>query len=79
MTEALQGLGVALEGLARDRGDVVAGGEHPLLAGELQATVNTRMPDRAAALTRQLLAFSRKQTVPPRPDGAPNAWPQEAA
>jgi biotin synthase len=25
------------------------------------------------------LRFSRKQTVPPRPDGAPNAWPQEAA
>ncbi|MGZ6695311.1 MAG: biotin synthase BioB [Solirubrobacteraceae bacterium] len=25
------------------------------------------------------LRFKRKQTVPPRPDGAPNAWPQEAA
>ena len=25
------------------------------------------------------LRFARKQTVPPRPDGAPNAWPQEAA
>ena len=25
------------------------------------------------------LRFARKSTVPPRPDGAPNAWPQEAA
>ena len=25
------------------------------------------------------LRFARKQTVPPRPDGAQNAWPQEAA
>ncbi len=25
------------------------------------------------------LRFARKQAVPPRPDGAPNAWPQEAA
>ena len=25
------------------------------------------------------LRFAKKQSVPPRPDGAPNRWPDEAA
>lgn len=73
--QKMEGIGLLAGGVAHDFNNVLAVilGNAELLAGEVAAPQREgvgeilRAANHAAALTRQLLAFSRKQAVDPRP------------